>query len=65
EYDPYIPPIYRILIGTRSEQELCELLFRIARDTIGVADDTVEHFELSRPIARKLLEVDAELKPSV
>ena len=58
EYDSYILPIYTILVGTRSEQELCEFLFRIARDTIGVADDTVEHFELGRPIARSLLGVD-------
>jgi len=58
EYDSYIGPVYRILVGSRSELELCEFLFRTARDTISVADDTVEHFELGRPIARKLLELD-------
>jgi hypothetical protein len=61
EYDAYIPPIYQILVGSRSEQELCEFLFRTARDTIGVDVDTVEHFELGRPVARKLLEIDVRL----
>jgi hypothetical protein len=61
EYDAYIAPVYRILVSTRSEQELCEFLFRTARDTIGVAGDTVEHFELGRPVARKLLELDVRL----
>ena len=61
EWDAYIEPIYRILVGSRSEQELCGYLFRTARDTIGVASDTVEHFELGRPVARKLLELDVRL----
>jgi hypothetical protein len=39
EYDAYIAPVYRILAGSRSEQELCEFLFRTARDTIGMASD--------------------------
>ena len=45
EYDSYIAPVYRILIRSRSEQELVEYLFRTARDTIGVACETAEHFE--------------------
>ena len=61
EYDDYIGPVYRILASSRSEQELCEYLFRTARDTIGVANDTVKHFELCRPVARKLLELDVRL----
>ena len=61
EYDAYVAPVYRILVGSRSEQELCEYLFRTARDTIGVASDTVGHFELGRPVARKLLEFDVRL----
>jgi hypothetical protein len=61
EYDAYIAPVYRILASSRSEQELCEFLFRTARDTIGVASDTAEHFELGRPVARKLLELDVRL----
>jgi len=61
EYDAYITPVYRILVGSRSEQELVEFLFRTARDTIDVASDTAEHLELGRPIARLLLELDVGL----
>ena len=61
EYDSYIAPVYRILVGGRSEQELVEFLFRTARDTIGVASDTAEHLEFGRPIARRLLELDVRL----
>jgi hypothetical protein len=61
EYDAYIAPVYRILAGSRSEQELCEFLFRTAHGNIGVAKDTVKSFELGRPIARKLLELDVRL----
>lgn len=58
EYDGYIAPVYRILAGSRSEQDLMDYLFRTARDTIGVACETAEHFEQLRPVARKLLELD-------
>jgi hypothetical protein len=61
EYDSHIAPIYRILAGSRSEDELVEFLHRTARDTIGMASDTIEHFELGRPIARTLLELDVRL----
>ena len=61
EYDSYIAPVYRILAGSRSEQELVEFLFRTARDTIGVACETAEHFEQLRPVARRLLELDVRL----
>jgi hypothetical protein len=36
EYDNYIAPVYRVLAGSRSEQELIELLHRTERDTIGL-----------------------------
>jgi len=61
EYDSYIAPVYRILAGSRSEQELVEFLFRTARDSIGVACETAEHFEKMRPVARRLLELDVRL----
>jgi hypothetical protein len=61
EYDSYIAPVYRILAGSRSEQELVEYLFRTARDTIGVACETTEHFEQMRPVARRLLQLDVRL----
>ncbi len=35
EYDGYIGPVYRILAGSRSEQELIELLFRTAHEVTG------------------------------
>jgi hypothetical protein len=61
EYDRYIAPVYQILTGSRSEQELMQYLFITTRDTIGVCEDTVECFELCRPVARKLLELDVRL----
>jgi hypothetical protein len=61
EYDSYIAPVYRILAGSRSEQEIMEYLFRTARDTIGVACETAEHFEQLRPVAQKLLELDVRV----
>jgi hypothetical protein len=58
EYDSYIAPVYRILVGTRSEQELIECLFRIERDTIGAPCESAEQL---RPVARRLLELDVRL----
>ena len=54
EYDTYIAPVYRILVGSRSEQEIVEFLFRTAHDTIGVRCDSPEQL---RPVARRLLEI--------
>jgi len=61
EYDYSYMPVYRILVGSRSEQELTELLFVLARDYYGVASDTQQHFEIGRPVARKLLQIDVGL----
>jgi hypothetical protein len=61
EYDSYIAPVYRILSGSRSEQDLVEYLYRTARDTMGVACETAEHMEQMRPVARRLLELDVRL----
>jgi hypothetical protein len=58
EYDAYIRPVYRILAGTRSEQELIEFLFRTERDTIGMSCESPEQL---RPVARRLLELDVRL----
>jgi hypothetical protein len=52
EYDAYIAPVYRILAGSRSEQELMVCLSRLARDDIGAPFASPE---LLQPIARKLL----------
>jgi hypothetical protein len=58
EYDSYIAPVYRILSGSRSEQELIECLFRLERDDIGLPCKSTE---LLRPVARRLLELDVRL----
>ncbi|MGI8979693.1 MAG: hypothetical protein ACR2FY_10735 [Pirellulaceae bacterium] len=58
EYDSYIAPIYRILIGNRSEQEIMECLFRLERDIIGSPCESAEQL---RPVARKLLELNVKL----
>lgn len=52
EYDAYIAPIYRILVGSRSEGALIECLRRIERDEISVGPAEPE---LLRPVAKKLL----------
>ena len=55
EYDSYISPIYRILVGTRSSDDLVECLRRIEREEIGarLADP-----EAYRKIAEKLLDLE-------
>jgi hypothetical protein len=58
EYDSYIAPVYRILAGSRSEQELIECLFCLERDAIGVPCESAEQL---RPVARRLLELDVRL----
>ena len=58
EYDSYIAPVYRILVGSRSEQELIKCLFRLESDIIGMPCESAEQF---RPVARKLLELDVSL----
>jgi len=58
EYDSYIGPVYRILSGSRSEQELIDFLFRTERDTIGVSCESPEQL---RPVARRLLDLDVSL----
>ena len=58
EYDSYIAPVYQILVGSRSEQELIEFLFSTERDIIGVPCESPEQL---RPVARRLLELDVRL----
>jgi hypothetical protein len=61
EYDSYIAPVYRILVGSRSEQELIEFLFRTARDILGSPVVPGASGEYLRPVARRLLELDVRL----
>lgn len=58
EYDRYIAPVYRILTGTRSEQELVECLFRLERDIVGEQNGSPDKW---RHVANKLLELDVRL----
>ena len=58
EYVSYIAAVYRILAGTRSEQELVEFLVRTERSTIGLSCESPEQV---RPVARKLLALDVSL----
>jgi hypothetical protein len=57
EYDSYIAPIYRILVGTRSEDDLIDLLCRSERD-LGMQSRSPEGL---RPVARALLLLDVTL----
>jgi hypothetical protein len=58
EYDAYIARVYRILVGSRSEEEIAETLFQIERDIIGMPCDSSKQL---LPVARKLLQVDVRL----
>jgi hypothetical protein len=58
EYDSYIGPVYRILSGSRSEEELIEFLFRTERETIGMSGGSPEFLQ---SIARRLLQLDVIL----
>lgn len=61
EYDSYIGPVYRILVGSRSEQELIEFLFRTAHDIMGAPVEPGESAHYLRPVARRLLELNVKL----
>lgn len=58
EYDAYIAPIYRILVGTRSESDLIECLRRIEREEIGVEPSEAESLI---PVVHKLLALKVTL----
>ena len=58
EYDAYIAPVYRILVGSRSEDDLVSLLHFTERNVIGMAADTPEAL---RGVARALLALDVDL----
>jgi hypothetical protein len=58
EYDAYIAPVYRILVGNRSVNELVNKLTRMARDEIGVPPGDVEKLN---SVANKLLKLKVTL----
>ncbi|MGI8642380.1 MAG: hypothetical protein ACR2MG_20825, partial [Pyrinomonadaceae bacterium] len=59
EYDAYIAPIYRILIGSRSKEEIVKLLDGVKRSNFGISQ--VGNDEL-QPVANKLLELNVKIK---
>jgi hypothetical protein len=63
EYDSYIGPIYRILAGSRSEDELIKYLDKTAAETIfGMPEKSSDATrEALRPIAKRLLALNAKL----
>lgn len=52
EYDAYIAPVYRILVGSRSEKELIDTLRRIEDEQIGTGPTGTEKLHA---VANKLL----------
>ena len=52
EYDAGISPIYRILVGSRSENDLIETLRRNARTDLGVDAGSTDKLQV---VARRLL----------
>lgn len=55
EYDSYIAPIYKILVETRSEDEIVKRLYQLEHDSMGISRNDPA---VLKPVARKLLELD-------
>lgn len=58
EYDAYISPVYRILVGTRSEDDLISCLRRIEREEMGIPSSEPEGLRI---VAEKLLSLNIKL----
>jgi hypothetical protein len=58
EYNSYIAPIYRILVGSRSEDEPILYLYQTESQTPDMSCDSRKRL---RPVARRLLELDVKL----
>jgi len=58
EYDSYIGSVYRILAGSRSEDELVEFLYRTETETMGLNPRSRQHLH---EVARKLLTLDVRI----
>jgi hypothetical protein len=58
EYDSYIGPVYRILTGTRSADELIECLYRIETEAMELNAGSREHL---REVAGMLLTIDVRI----
>jgi len=58
EYDGYIARVYRVLVGSRSDNDLVQLLCRMELNEAGVASRSPEDLRL---IAKELLSLDVRL----
>ena len=58
EYDAYIAPIYRILVGSRSEDEIINFLFSTEVNEIGISCESPKQLRL---VAKKLLKLDVKI----
>jgi hypothetical protein len=58
EYDAYIAPVYRILVGSRSENDLVETFRKIEREQMGLGASSHEKLH---SVANKLLELHVAL----
>ena len=58
EYDSYIGGVYRILAGSRSEEELVQFLVWTAEDTVGSQEPASARL---RQVAHELLALDVRL----
>ena len=54
EYDDFVWPIVRILLGSRDEAEICEALRRAETDGLGYEDNR-KALQHRREVVRKLL----------
>ena len=58
EYDGYMGSVYRILAGTRSEEEMVDFLHRTETETMDLCPSSRE---VLRAVARQLLSLDVRL----
>ena len=57
EYDTYIAPVHTVLVGSRSEGELIDLLRRTECYEMGIASPQLERI---RAVTMKLLAINVE-----
>jgi hypothetical protein len=58
EYDSYISPVYRVLAGTRSTDDLVKCLLRIEREEMEIGPTELGDLH---SVAQKLLELEVKL----
>ncbi len=58
EYEMYVGPVYRVLAGSRSEEEIVSYLSHVETKMMGFAGPDLDRI---RVVARRLLELDVRL----